>query len=625
MKIDANELILNPSLVPGNSPSKIPFCTINKRPQLSDFYSDTVEAIYIKNKSFLPLIAAYIHCNGITKIYVDTETDGLDPYSSNLILIQIYAGDKIFLINVDEIGTRDSVLPYYNGIKLIMKSDRILKGFQNGKFDIKFLSHHLFGLGAEYQRLYDTYLAEKLITAGIGKNGEGNLQFLTKKYVGIELDKNLQTSFKSGVEPSIEQLEYGLWDVLVLETIHQIQREILIEENLTRTASLEFAVIPIIAGIELNGMLLDREKLDWLRTVLIVELYDVEQEMEGLIKDLNPEYGKNLEMPCFNSPKQMIQLLNDFGFEVTSSAAGVLSRIDHPFAQNLMEYRKLSKLLSSFARPLPEFINKKTGRIHQSIFQLGTVTGRTSSSSPNLQQMPKKQKWRDLFIAQPGWKLITADYSQIELRILAEYSQDPKLLDAFHRGLDLHAATASEIFWTPIEEVSKWQRDAAKVINFGLVYGMSPFGLAGELGIGIRKAKNFIDRYFAAYPLVYETLEEMGAFAVENQYSVTLLGRKRFYTTGSYAQISRKGKNSPIQGSCGDILKMALLLLEEELRPHPAFIVNLVHDEVIVEVESELADVVGNVVRSCMVEAGEHFLPSVPVMVDMAVDTVWQK
>jgi DNA polymerase I-like protein with 3'-5' exonuclease and polymerase domains len=312
--------------------------------------------------------------------------------------------------------------------------------------------------------------------------------------VGIELNKDLQNSFKSGVEPTLDQLQYCVLDVLVLETIHQIQREILIEENLIRTASLEFAIIPTIAQIELNGMTLDQMKLERLKAGLVSQFAEVESAMNEQVRKLNFECGKPQELPCYNSPLQMIKILNELGYEVKSSAAGVLSRLDHPFANNLMKYRKLSKLLNSFANSLPQFINPETGRVHQSIFQLGIVTGRTSSSSPNLQQMPKQQEWRDLFIARPGYKLITADYSQIELRILAEYSQDTKLLFAFRQGIDFHALTAAEIFWTPIKEVTKWQQDAAKAVNFGIVYGMSPYSLAEQLGVGIRKAKGFIDR-----------------------------------------------------------------------------------------------------------------------------------
>ncbi len=438
LKTDANELTHNLNPAPEHLTQKLPLCAINIQPSIIDFFNDTSEAIYIRDKSFLPHVAAYIHRNNFSKIYVDTETTGLDPYTSSLILVQIYAGDKIFLINTDLIGTDKILYPYYNWLRLLMKSDRVLKVFHNGKFDIKFLNHHLFGHGTSYKKLYDTYLGEKILTAGIGKRGEGTLQFITKKYVGVNLDKGLQTSFKSGSEPTLEQLEYGILDVIVLETIHQTQRKILIKENLTRTASLEFSIVPIIASIELNGMLIDLDKLENLTRRLTAQLKAIKRQMDSHIQALDSNYGKTLEMPCYNSPIQMIKILNEFGFEVKSSAAGVLRKIKQPFPQLLVNYRKISKLLNSFANALPKFLNQKTGRIHQSIHQIGTVTGRTSSSSPNLQQMPKKQDWRDLFIAHQGWKLITADYSQIELRILAEYSQDPKLLDAFHQGIDLH-------------------------------------------------------------------------------------------------------------------------------------------------------------------------------------------
>jgi len=623
--IGANDLTPNSSLALESLKSKIPFCAINSQPSLSDFYSDTVEAIYIKDKVFLPYVTAYIYRNNISKIYVDTETTGLDPYTSSLILIQIYAGYKIFLINTDLIGTDKTLCPYYDGLKLIMKSGKVLKIFHNGKFDIKFLNQHLLGHGTEYNMLFDTFLAEKLITAGLGIKGQGTLQFITEKYTGIKLDKTLQTSFQSGVDPTLEQLEYGILDVVVLETIYQIQKELLVEEDLIRTADLEFSIVPIIAQIELNGMLLDLGELKNLKRRLTAQLRAITRQLDDHVKALNSEYGKTLDMPNYNSPKQMIQILNDFGFNVSSSSSSALSQLRFPFPALIVNYRKISKLLNSFADPLPKFVNQETGRIHQSIFQIGTMTGRTSSSSPNLQQMPKQQRWRDLFIARPGHKLITADYSQIELRILAGYSQDPKLMDAFNHGIDLHTATASEVFHTPIDRVLPWQRDSAKVINFGIVYGMSPFGLADQLGIKIWKAKNFIDRYFQAYPKVYDTLEEMGSLAIERKHSSTLLGRKRYFPPGSHAKISRQGKNTPIQGTCGDILKLALHLLEKSLMPYHVFILNLVHDEAIVECSQDSIITVKEIVRSCMINAGKTFLPTVPVEVDMLVDDVWRK
>ncbi len=189
----------------------------------------------------------------------------------------------------------------------------------------------------------------------------------------------------------------------------------------------------------------------------------------------------------------------------------------------------------------------------------------------------------------------------------------------------LHASTAAQIFYTPIEKVSKWQRDAAKIINFGIVYGMSPFGLADQLGMKIWKAKNFIDRYFQVYPLVYDTLEQMGSIAIENNYSTTLLGRKRYFPPGSYAKISRQGKNSPIQGSCGDTLKLALQLLYERLKPFPALVINIVHDEILVEANENYLSIVKTILRTSMIDAGQCFLPSIPIEIDITIDQVWKK
>jgi DNA polymerase I-like protein with 3'-5' exonuclease and polymerase domains len=243
-----------------------------------------------------------------------------------------------------------------------------------------------------------------------------------------------------------------------------------------------------------------------------------------------------------NSPKQVKTILEELGFSVSSTATSTLKRINHPFPRLLIEYRKLSKQFTSFANSLPTHINQKTNRIHQNIFQIGTQTGRTSSSNPNLQQMPKEQEWRDLFVAKQGYKIITADYAQIELRILSEYSQDRTFIDVFNRGEDLHSNTAANIFRGPLNKVSKIQRDMAKTINFGICYGMTPKGLADQLNISIKKAKMAIDSYFDAYPQIKPTLEWLGERARDDGFSVTINGRNAIILLAKMVTAQGKGK-----------------------------------------------------------------------------------
>jgi DNA polymerase-1 len=243
--------------------------------------------------------------------------------------------------------------------------------------------------------------------------------------------------------------------------------------------------------------------------------------------------------------------------------------------------------------------------------------------------MPNGQEWRSLFIAGNGNRIITADYSQIELRILAEFSQDTVFLEAFRSGLDLHKQTASQVFNTPFESVTKDQRNAAKAINFGLVYGMGASGLALRLNIPEPEAEAYINRYFRAYPAIKDCLQKMGMSAVNQGCSVTPLGRKRFYKPidGFSGQKSRErqGRNTPIQATCGDILKTAILYIYPALPEYGANIINLVHDEMVIEVREDHAESLQALVRDRMIQAGTQFIKLVPILVDIAIDTKWQK
>jgi DNA polymerase-1 len=317
----------------------------------------------------------------------------------------------------------------------------------------------------------------------------------------------------------------------------------------------------------------------------------------------------------YRSPDQVRRTFQALGFRLRSTGIKELKKIDHPFAKTLVKHRKASKLLSSFVEALPKHINQKTGRIHPEFHQLGTDTGRFTCSKPNLQQIPKEQEWRDLFVAAPGHKIITADYSQIELRILAEFSQDPVFLEAYKAGKDLHQETADQIGLS---------RDQAKAINFGLCYGMGSKGLTERLNIPVKEAQCFISAYFRTYPRVKATLDKLGLKALSAGYSETPLGRKRYFkpadSFSAQKSLERKGRNTPIQSTCGDILKKAILYLSDFK------IINLVHDEIVFEVPEDQASLeTVQQIRDSMTRAGEEFIRSVPVVVDLTVNDVWRK
>jgi len=591
------------------------------------------EVIFVRDEYSLFDMEQYIYENEIKKVFVDSETGGLDPFLSDLVLIQLMAGSKVFLIDTGMIPADHRKAFFYDGLERILEDKTILKVFHNGLFDLKFFKYRLFdNNGVRFKSLFDTMLAEQLLTAGISKRGNHSLKALCRKYLSIELDKGLQTSFLPGKPLTKEQIRYAVEDVKHLEAIFRIQSAAIAETGLTETALLEFGITPAIVNIELAGVRLDTKKLEAMKVLLLCEEKRLEQQLSEIVAASRPLKQQELFARTtinFRSPVQVNQLLNDFGFDVAGTGTEILEKIDHPFTKALLEYRKVSKLLSSFCDKLPKHIHPKTGRIHPEFFQLGTEAGRFTCQNPNLQQIPHDQEWRDLFSAPEGRKIITADYSQIELRILAEFSQDPAFVEAYHNNQDLHSRTASEMFNVPIDQVNKDQRGIAKTINFGLCYGMSSKGLSERLNIPGEKAEAFINQYFRAYPKVKKILQDLGMKAVSDLCSITLGGRKRYYpATDSFSgqkALERKGRNTPIQGTCGDILKKAILYLWDSLKDYDAKMVNLVHDEIVVEVREDQAEEVRDIVKRDMIRAGRDYIKSVPVEVEIKIDTRWRK
>ena len=587
---------------------------------------------YIKDTDGLFDVEPYIYDNEIRHLFMDTETTGLDPLTKDLCLLQIKAGQKIFLIDIGKIGIGPHLEFYYHGLERIMEDKDILKIFHNAVFDLKFMKYHLFGNGdIRIRNIFDTYLSEKVLTAGI-KVGH-SLKAVAKKYLNIEMDKTEQTGFRKGQDLTESQIKYAVDDVEVLEGIFEKQKLELLQAGLIPTARLEFSIIPAVVDIELYGMQIDTDKLKKLER----ELTKMQEELHNNLKELCESYveegqgdlfGRKNQVN-FNSPAQVKKILSKMGHHVSSTGTETLKKLHCDFAREMVKYRKTSKLLSSFVKKLPKHINPKTGRIHPEFPQMGTDTGRFACQNPNLQQIPHEQEWRDLFTAKPGYKILTADYSQIELRIMAEFSQDKAFLDAYSQGIDLHAKTASDVFRAPLDKVTKEQRTVAKTINFGLCYGMTQKGLSSRLNIDEYTAHKFITAYYKAYPVVKNTLDRLGLKAVREGCSTTILGRKRYFSKPeSFAQekaIERKGRNTPVQSTCGDILKKAIFYIQEHIWNLDAWIINLVHDEIVIEFRKDDEKIMRAIVEKSMVKAGKDFLKSVPVEVDITVDTVWRK
>lgn len=559
-------------------------------------------------------------------IYFNSETIGLDPFSGKVTLIQTYYEEKIrFNKPKPENITR---------LKDLLETNLVVG--HNLKFDLKFLKHHF---NIEPTNLFDTNIAAILISGGqkARQKGASTLETVAWDYAGIKLkkDQNLQHSFK-GQALTQEQIEYAAMDVAVLPEIHAKQQNQLKKLNLEKVFATEMSCIPATVWLELSGTPIDLEGANRLKQEIRGKL---ELSRLNVLTILKESGYRNLDlegMPAVNldSPAKLLKALKAIGLNLESTNESTLSAMKHPVGKALKEYRKYQKLLNMFLEKLPKHINPATGRIHASFNQYGTLAGRFSCSKPNLQQLPRDKYIRALFKGNNGSKIITADYSQIELRILAVVSKEPKFIELFNNGGDLHKLTASLIFNKQLDFVSKEERNIAKTINFGLSYGMGGEGLQSNLKdngieISLDEARKYIDTFFKSYPKVKEYLDDAGRSAVRYSEIRNVAGRLIKYRPSSdksdRAAILREGKNNPIQSLNADIFKGAMGRLYQRLKPHKARLINIIHDELVFEVPEEYAETASKIVKEEMEAAGKEYLKSVPVIAEVTVGDVWQK
>jgi len=565
-------------------------------------------------------------------ISFDVEGTGLDPYDTKLLLLQLATPQKAYLLDIRHLSLEP--------LKKVLFDKNILKLAQNAKFDYGMLKANN---GVEVVNIFDTMLAERVITCGLTKIGDLSLAALARKYLGIELAKEVRETFVNGHhlrEFSKKQLDYAAADVLVLFKIYTTQKESLEKEGLSKTAQLEFNLIPVVAEMELRGFLVDTKK--W-REVIGEYRKKAEEVDKKMQEELRPYskatqrdlFGNHSDVVNLNSPSQILEAFRRVGLDLPSTGEEILARYDHPLAKLLLEYRQYEKIISAFGENLLAKINPKTGRIHPDYMQIGADTGRFACSNPNLQQIPADSLFRECFIASPGHKLVVGDYSQIELRILAEMSEDPVFLKAFKEDQDLHVLTASQMFGIPLDKVTKEKRFQAKSINFGLMYGRGAKSLSVQLGVGEEEARRLLEKYFEQYHRVKAWLDNVAREAVRRGYSITLGGRKRYYEKISPADpsydrqisyIERQGKNTPIQGSSADITKIALVNLRERIKKEGlnSIPIHTVHDEIVVEADVAEAEQTAKILEEEMVRAGRELLKKVPVKVEVVVSGIWE-
>lgn len=570
----------------------------------------------------LPQIAAELRAQPV--IGLDTETTGLDPHTSKLRLLQLATPDKSYIFDCFRLQPGE-MAPLLE----IIAAEQPIKIAHNAKFDWKFLRLHL---GGRMNGIFDTYLASVLIAAG-DENTRHGLEPVVRRYLNQSLNKDAQLSNWSG-ELSRNQLEYAARDAQVLLPLREKLLTALDESDLLLTAELEFAAVPAISAMELVGVFLDVGLWRALLERMTVERNTVADDLQKILGAGASQmtlFG-DPEPVNLDSPAQVKEALARLGISVEDTREWTLGKLaaEHPVAAKLLEYRGLSKNLSSFGENILGFINVATGRLHADFRQLGTPTGRITTSQPSLQQIPHTVDYRSCFRAPSGKKLIVADYSQIEMRILADFSGDEALLRAFDSGEDLHRTTASQMFGVPLADVSPRQRESAKGLNYGLIYGMGAEGLAGRINSSVKEAEGLIERYFNAYSGVAHWLHEAGERAVNERLARTASGRMWKFSLdpadrSQQAALRRVGKNAPIQGTSSDIFKRSMRLLDDALLGLNACIINSIHDELVIECDAAIADAVKEIVCYEMVTGAKEFLPRVPVEVEAVISDAWLK
>jgi DNA polymerase I-like protein with 3'-5' exonuclease and polymerase domains len=539
-------------------------------------------------------------------------------------LIQLATPDQTFVIDLFQFPALE-----HRGLRELLSFDQPIKAFHNAKFDVKMLLHHF---DVEVRGLFDTYLTSQLIGAGRTEGGHG-LAAVSDRHLGELVDKSMQLSDWSG-PLSDGQYEYAAKDAALMLPLYARLSARLYELSLQEVARLEFDCVLPMAAMELAGMALDAEC--WRHLVV-----NLERAHELLSDELKRELAAGVpqltlfgEPPNINldSPTQVMEALERMGIKVEGTRSWQLQPLskEHPAIEKLLEYRSVQKLLSSYGAAVLDHMNPVTGRIHADFRQMGATGGRMSCSDPNLQQVPNTPEYRACFRAPAGRKLVIADYSQIELRILADWSQDTALVKALMSGEDLHRVTASQMLGIALEEVSKEQRAAAKQLNYGIMYGLGAQGLGARIGCSLEEAEVLLRKYFDAYSGVASFLRDAAERAVTDRETRTRSGRLIYFSfdANDRAQVAgaqRLGKNAPIQGSSADITKRSLALLYEALKPIDAKIVNCIHDEIVIEAAEEQAEEVAAILEREMIEAAREFIRSVPVTVDVAIADAWLK
>jgi len=564
---------------------------------------------------------------------LDTETTELDPYLGRLRLIQLASPDGVYIVDLNRFADADlKAGAEMEPLRQLLTAPRPIKIAHNAKFDAKFIKHNL---GVDIIGIFDTLLASQIVSAG-GLEDRHGLNAIAERYLNEAVDKSERLS-NWEFELSESQLQYAARDAAVLLPLRDKLIERIRSLDLIRCAQLEFECVMPVVDIELTGFFMNKER--WLEQLAIVEtrrgeLANELQEMLGEGVAQASLFGPPRANINLDSQPQVTDALNRLGIPLPDSTRNWKLQplaLQYPVVAKLLEYRTMQKALTSYGQNMIEYINPKTGRLHADFRQIGAPTGRFACTNPNIQQVPHAPEYRRCFTGNPsGRKLVIADYSQIELRILAEFSNDQGFIEAFNSGADLHRVTAAQVFSVSLDQVTRDQRDFAKRLNFGVVYGIGAQRFSMMTGLSVTEAEDILRRYFATYRKLDAYLRESATRAVSEKQARTASGRlvKFNFDAADRQQVSmtqRNGKNAPIQGTSADILKRALRLLEDDLRGTSAKIVNIIHDEIVVEVDAGEAEAIAQRVERAMCAAGQEYVRTVPVRVETEIADEWVK
>ena len=614
-------------------------------PAAKPFDTDAYE--WVKDRAALDAWIARAHARGY--IAVDTETTGLDEMVVDLvgICLSVEPGEACYIPVGHKKGASDDLfgsddlaegqLPLnevLDALKPVFENPAILKIFQNAKYDCKILSRY----GITVAPIDDTMLLSYALHAGLHGHGMDTLSERYLSHTPIPI-KSLLGSGKSAITfdkvPLEEAVKYAAEDADITLRLWQLFKPQLHQQQVTTVyETLERPLSPVLAQMERHGVKVDRDTLSRMSNTFA-------QKMAALEAEIHELAGETFNV---GSPAQVGDILFDKmalpggkkgKTGKYSTPADVLEDLatEHDLPARILDWRQLSKLKSTYTDALQDHINPDTGRVHTSYVQTGANTGRLASSDPNLQNIPVRseegRRIREAFVAEKGKTLISLDYSQIELRILAHMADIDALKQAFHDGLDIHAMTASEMFDVPLDEMTPEVRRRAKAINFGVIYGISAFGLARNLRIPRGEAQDFITRYFERFPGIRTYMDDTKAFAKEHEYVQTLFGRKihmpEINAKGPRAGFANRAAiNAPIQGTAADIIRRAMIRMPDAIADLPAKMLLQVHDELIFEVEDSAVDATIAAARDIMQGAAEPVVKlNVPLIVDAGQGANW--